>query len=77
MTMRRIPYSVHIEDLQVEMRARKDSLEKLVEKLESVGLTEDERELANAHVKWIDSHKQEIKDFYRPAMYIGPKPTYG
>lgn len=77
MTTRKVPYSAHIEDLQVEMKARKDSLEKLVEKLESVGLTEDERELAHEHVKWINSHAKEIKDFYRPAMYIAPEPMYG
>lgn len=77
MTTRKVPYSVHIEDLQVEMKARKESLERLVEKLESVGLTEDERELANAHTKWINTHVKEIKDFYRPAMCIAPEPTYG
>ena len=76
MTARRQTKAQEIEDVKYEMKARKDSLERLVEKLETIGLTEDERELAHEHVKWINAHKQEIKDFYRPAMYIAPEPAY-
>ena len=71
MTMRRTTEAERIENLKIEMENREESLERLVNKFQLTGyLTDDERELANEHVRWINSNKQTIKDFYKPAIIM-------
>ena len=70
MTMRRANKAQEIEQMKVEMFNRGQSLERLVNKLEKVGLSDDELELAREHTNWINAHKDVIREFYRPAMVI-------
>lgn len=71
MTMRRANEAQKIEAMKVEMFNREQSLERLVRKFELTGyLSDGERELATEHTKWINSHKDVIRNFYKPAMVI-------
>lgn len=56
-----------INDIKVELNNRKDSLEHLLNKLESTGWTKDEKELADEHVSYIKKYDPIVKSFYRPA----------
>ena len=66
------PYSpAEIEDMKVEMFNRQQSLERIVRKFEVAGwLSQDDRELANEHTVWINSHKDVIRNYYKPAMAL-------
>lgn len=71
MTVRKPTTAEYIENLKVEMFNRKESLERLVSKLEREGfLSDDERELAISHTLWINRNKDIIRNFYKPAMVI-------
>lgn len=70
MTMRKPSYIDHISDIKTEMENRQKSLEKLVKKLETSGWTNEDRELAESHRKWIEENKTVLKNFYKPAMVI-------
>lgn len=66
MTMRRNK-ALEIEDVKVELKNRQESLERLNKKLETVGWTKDEKELADEHVKFINVYAPIVKNFYKPA----------
>ena len=60
-----------IDEIAFEMKARSESLIRLVNKLNREGyLTQDERELAKAHTDFIQNNKQRVKDFYKPATVL-------
>ena len=67
MTYRKPSQAEIIDDIKVELANRKDSLERLLNKLESTGWTKDEKELADEHVAYIKKHAPIVKAFYRPA----------
>jgi len=91
MTIRKQTKAEEIEDLKVEMKNRQESLERLVKEGFELGnkmmagkATRKDHERASeildvcrSHRKWINEHKKEISDFYRPAMVINPAPQYG
>ena len=70
MTMRKQTQAELIEDIKVELSNRKNSLERLLNKLEESGWTKDEKELADEHVKFIKKYAPIVKDFYSPAIVI-------
>lgn len=72
MCNRQKPYSPsEIEEMKVEMFNREQSLERIVHKFEISGwLSQSDRELAHEHTVWINSHKDVIGDYYKPAMVL-------
>lgn len=66
MTYRKPTEAERIEEIRVELKNRKDSLERLVNKLEASGWSKDEKELADEHVKFIKKYAPVVKNFYRP-----------
>ena len=84
MTTRKPNLADHIRDLEIEMQNHQiflqcavDELTELKEK-DDVGLATDKDQLRaveladimKAHKNWIDAHKKEITDFYKPAMVM-------
>ena len=72
MCNRQKPYSLsEIEEMKVEMFNREQSLERIVHKFEVAGwLSQNDRELAHEHTVWINSHKDVIRNYYKPAMVL-------
>lgn len=70
MTMRRETEAQKMELLKNELQRKTANLEKLVEKLEREGLTQNEKEYADECVKFIKHNAPIIKNFYRPAIVI-------
>lgn len=72
MCNRQKPYNPsEIEEMKVEMFNREQSLERIVHKFEVAGwLSQSDRELAHEHTVWINSHKDVIRNYYKPAMVL-------
>jgi DNA-binding protein H-NS len=83
--MRKTTLSEHIHTLENEMETRKiflqaaiDEIEELQEEFSSANKlsAKDQKRLldltkrADEHKKWINAHKAEIKNYYKPAMVI-------
>lgn len=91
MTIRKQTKAEEIEDLKIEMKNRQESLERLVKEGFELGdkmmagnatkkdqkRAEEIKSLCDSHTAWINAHKKEISNFYRPAMVINPAPQYG
>lgn len=77
-------YAEHIHVLEREMETRKIFLAAAVDEAtelktkEEIGLATDKdqkragelKEIAEAHVKWINEHAKEIRNYYKPATVI-------
>jgi uncharacterized protein YnzC (UPF0291/DUF896 family) len=84
MTIRRPNLPDYIRKLEIEMENHKiflqaniDELNELNEKFKAGKLTEKDlkramelRGFAHKHVEWIETHKDEIANYYKPAMVI-------
>jgi hypothetical protein len=79
--MRRATEAERIHNLEREMETRKIFLQAAVDEIEDLKSVSEERKLskkeivrgeellviARNHTRWIESHKGEIQNFYRPA----------
>ena len=68
MTTRKLTKAEEVELLKVELKNRQESLERLMKKLETVGWTKSDKELADEHMKFIKQNARIVKEFYRPAI---------
>lgn len=68
MTTRKLTKAEEVELLKVELKNRQESLERLMKKLETVGWTKSDKELADEHTKFIKQNARIVKEFYRPAI---------
>lgn len=57
-------------NIKNEIHTREMYLKKITEKAERLGLTKNDRYIADAHMKWISENSKIVKEFYKPAMVI-------
>lgn len=59
-----------INNIKNEIRTREMYLRKITERAERRGMTKNDRDLADAHMRWISENSKIVKEFYKPAMMI-------